>query len=157
MDSNTMRTCWICSYNQTSALLSNNGTVTGSGFGLSSGGEVIVYTGSNTTSPITALSSNGWITTILLVVEVYLIFQAGFNDGISSKYNYPGNTAGNTVNAFYSGTQVGTPSQLRTSILNPATDRCCWRNCCSNTTWNFPFLQVICICFKQHNNSGNVQ
>jgi hypothetical protein len=33
---------------QTSALLSNNGTVTGSGFGLSSGGDQVV-TGSNTT------------------------------------------------------------------------------------------------------------
>lgn len=134
---------------QTSALLSNTGTVTGSGFGLSSGGDqVIAYTGSNTTpNYLTALTSNGWIATNTSCSGSLSMLPAGLTDGVSSlnTTTSPGNVAGNTVNAFYSGTQTGTPATLRTSILNPAN----WTGVAGGTaaqtwpTWNFPSsLQV---------------
>ena len=71
---------------QTSALLSNTGTVTGSGFGLSSGGDqVIAYTGSNTTpNYLTALTSNGWIATNTSCSGSLSMLPAGLTDGTSS-------------------------------------------------------------------------
>lgn len=134
---------------QTSALLSNTGTVTGSGFGLSSGGDqVIAYTGSNTTpNYLTALTSNGWIATNTSCSGSLSMLPVGLTDGVSSlnTTTSPGNVAGNTVNAFYSGTQTGTPAALRTSILNPTN----WTGVAGGTaaqtwpTWNFPSsLQV---------------
>ena len=134
---------------QTSALLSNSGTVTGSGFGLSSGGDqVIAYTGSNTTpNYLTALTSNGWVATNTSCGGSLSMLPVGLTDGVSSlnTTTSPGNVAGNTVNAFYSGTQTGTPAALRTSILNPAN----WTGVAGGTaaqtwpTWNFPSsLQV---------------
>lgn len=134
---------------QTSALLSNSGTVTGSGFGLSSGGDqVIAYTGSNTTpNYLTALTSNGWVATNTSCGGSLSMLPVGLTDGISSlnTTTSPGNVAGNTVNAFYSGIQTGTPAALRTSILNPAN----WTGVAGGTaaqtwpTWNFPSsLQV---------------
>ena len=143
---------------QTSALLSNSGTVTGSGFGLSSGGDqVIVYTGSNTNPNfITALSSNGWITNNTSCSGSLSNLPTGLADGVSSlnTSTAPGNVAGNTVNAFYSGTQIGTPSELRTSILNPAN----WTGVAGGTaaqtwpTWNFPSsLQVQSVTVVNNN------
>lgn len=134
---------------QTSALIANTGTVTGSGFGLSSGGDqVIVYTGSNTTpNYITALSSIGWVSANTTCGGSASMLPNGLVDGTSSlnTATSPGNTAGNTVNAFYSGTQTGTVAALRTSILNPAN----WTGVAGATapqtwpTWNFPSsLQV---------------
>ncbi|MFN3754025.1 choice-of-anchor I family protein [Flavobacterium sp.] len=143
---------------QTSALLSNNGTVTGSGFGLSSGGDqVIAYTGSNTNpNYITALTSNGWVTENISCGGSLSILPTGLADGISSlnTSTSPGNVAGNTVNAFYSGTQTGTPAALRTSILNPAN----WTGVAGGTaaqtwpTWNFPSsLQVQSVSVVNNN------
>jgi hypothetical protein len=134
---------------QTSALIANTGTVTGSGFGLSSSGDqVIVYTGSNTSpNHITALSSVGWVATTTTCGGSASMLPAGLVDGTSSlnTSTSPGNTAGNTVNAFYSGTQTGTIAALRTSILNPTN----WTGVAGATaaqvwpTWNFPSsLQV---------------
>jgi Bacterial Ig-like domain/Secretion system C-terminal sorting domain/Calx-beta domain len=109
---------------QTSALITNVGTVTGSGFGLSSGGDqVIVYTGT-AASPnyITALSSNGWVLSNTSCGGSLSMIPAGLVDGTTAlnTSTAPGNVSANAVNAYYNGTQTGTPSELRTAILNPA-------------------------------------
>ncbi|MBA9074175.1 hypothetical protein GGR22_002342 [Flavobacterium gossypii] len=134
---------------QTSALIANKGTVTGSGFGLSSSGDqVIVYSGTNTApNYITALSSNGWATANTACGGSISMLPAGLVDGTSAlnTSTAPGNDAGNTVNAFYSGVQTGTPAVLKAAILNPAN----WTGVAGGTapqtwpTWNFPSsLQV---------------
>lgn len=134
---------------QTSALIANKGTVTGSGFGLSSSGDqVIVYTGTNTAANyITALSSNGWATANTACGGSISMLPAGLADGTSAlnTSTAPGNDAGNAVNAFYSGVQTGTPAVLKAAILNPAN----WTGVAGGTapqtwpTWNFPSsLQV---------------
>ncbi|RKS23375.1 putative secreted protein (Por secretion system target) [Flavobacterium endophyticum] len=134
---------------QTSALIANKGTVTGSGFGLSSSGDqVIVYSGTNTApNYITALSSNGWATANTACGGSISILPAGLVVGTSAlnTSTAPGNDAGNTVNAFYSGVQTGTPAVLKAAILNPAN----WTGVAGGTapqtwpTWNFPSsLQV---------------
>ncbi len=108
---------------QTEALVANKGTVTGSGFGLSSGGDqVIVYTGT-AASPnyITALTSNNWVGNNTSCGGSLSMIPAGLADGITSANlnSAPGNVSGNSVNAYYSGTQAGTPAQLKAAILNP--------------------------------------
>ncbi|HEX8269622.1 MAG TPA: choice-of-anchor I family protein [Flavobacterium sp.] len=134
---------------QTSALLASTGTVTGSGFGLSSGGDqVIAYTGSNTApNYITALSSNGWVASNTSCSGSASMLPAGLSDGISAlnTSTAPGSTAGNTVNAYYNGSQTGTFAQLKAAILNPQN----WTGVAGGTaaqtwpTWNFPSsLQV---------------
>lgn len=108
---------------QTSALIANVGTVTGSGFGLSSGGDqVIVYTGTAAApNYITALSSNGWVESNSTCSGSLSMIPAGLVDGVSAlnTSTAPGNDAGNAVNAYYNGTQSGTSVELRTAILNP--------------------------------------
>jgi len=109
---------------QTSALIADKGTVTGSGFGLSSGGDqVIVYTGTPASpSYITALTSIDWVATNTVCNGSVSMIPAGLADGVSAANlsTAPGNTAGNTANAYYNGTQTGTAAQLRAAILNPA-------------------------------------
>lgn len=134
---------------QTSALVASKGTVTGAGFGLSSGGDqVIVYSGTAAApNYVTALSSNGWVATNTSCSGSLSMLPAGLVDGTSSlnTSTAPGNDAGNTVNAFYNGTQTGTVAALKASILNPAN----WTGIAGSTaaqvwpTWNFPSsLQV---------------
>lgn len=109
---------------QTSALIANKGTVAGTGFGLSSGGDqVIVYTGTNTApNYITALTSINWVSTNTTCGGSVSMIPAGLADGVSAinTSTTPGNTSGNSVNAYYNGVQTGTPAQLRTTIQNPA-------------------------------------
>ncbi|WP_185965487.1 choice-of-anchor I family protein [Flavobacterium zepuense] len=109
---------------QTSALVANTGTVTGSGFGLSSGGDqVIVYTGTAAApNYITALTSNGWAAANTECGGSISMKPAALTDGTSAANlsTAPGSVDGNTVNAFYNGTQTGTPAQLKAAILNPA-------------------------------------
>ena len=129
---------------QTSALIANKGTVTGSGFGLSSGGDqVIVYTGTAAAPNfITALSSNGWVASNTSCSGSLSMIPAGLVDGTSAlnTSTAPGNVAGNAVNAYYNGTQTGTPAALKAAILNPAN----WIAVAGATapqtwpTWNFP-------------------
>lgn len=129
---------------QTSALIANTGTVTGSGFGLSSGGDqVIVYTGTAAApNYITALSSREWVPANTDCGGSNSMIPAGLIDGTSAlnTSTAPGNDAGNTVNAFYNGVQTGTPAQLRTAILNPAN----WTGIAGSTApqtwpaWGFP-------------------
>ena len=129
---------------QTSALIANKGTVTGSGFGLSSGGDqVIVYTGTAAApNYITALSSNGWVASNTSCSGSLSMIPAGLVDGTTAlnTSTAPGNVAGNAVNAYYNGTQTGTPAALKAAILNPAN----WVAIDGGTapqtwpTWNFP-------------------
>ena len=134
---------------QTSALVTNKGTVTGSGFGLSSGGDqVIAYTGTALApNYITALTSNGWVTSNTICNGSLSMIPAGLTDGLTAlnTSTASGNVAANTANAFYNGIQTGTPAELRTAILNPAN----WTTAASGTaaqvwpTWSFPSsLQV---------------
>lgn len=129
---------------QTSALVASTGTVTGADFGLSSGGDqVLVYTGTPATpNYITALTSNGWIAENTDCGGSLSMIPAGLTDGISAVNlsTAPGNIEGNTVNAYYNGTQAGTPAALKAAILNPAN----WTGVGGGTpaqtwpTWNFP-------------------
>jgi len=135
---------------QTSALIANKGTVTGSGFGLSSGGDqVIVYTGTNTApNYITALSSNGWANANTTCGGSISMLPTGLTDGQTSlnTSTSTGNVAGNAVNAFYNGTQTGSVITLRNSILNPANWTAIEGGTAPQTwpTWNFPSaIQVL--------------
>lgn len=101
------------------------GTVSGSGFGLSSSGDqMIVYTGVNTNpSYVTALSSNAWLTGAHTICNGSLSkLPAGLVDGLSSinLSTCPDNVGGNTVNAYYNGPQTGSVGDLKAAILNPA-------------------------------------
>ncbi|MBX2896233.1 MAG: choice-of-anchor I family protein [Cyclobacteriaceae bacterium] len=121
------------------------GSVAGASFGLSSGGEqVIMYTGTAANpSYITALSTNAWLTTTTTTCSgSFSKLPATLVDGQTSinLSAAPGNVSGNTVNAYYAGTQTGTASELRAAILNPAN----WIGVGSGTpaqqwpTWAFP-------------------
>lgn len=101
------------------------GTVAGSSFGLSSGGEqVIMYTGTAANpNYITALSTNAWVTAAHTSCTGSLSKRpAALTDGTTSinLSTAPGNVSANTVNAYYNGTNAGNPTQLRAAILNPA-------------------------------------
>ncbi|WP_051197420.1 choice-of-anchor I family protein [Flavobacterium soli] len=135
---------------QTSALIANKGTVTGSGFGLSSGGDqVIVYTGTAAApNYITALSSNGWVASNTTCGGSISMIPAGLTDGSTAlnTSTATGNVAANAVNAFYNGTQSGTPETLTTAILNPANWVAVEGGTAPQTwpTWNFPStIQVL--------------
>lgn len=120
----------------------NIGTVSGSTFGLSSGGDqVIVYTGTNTNPTfITALSANAWLQTNTSCSGSFSMLPAGLTDGLNAinLSTAPGNAAGLSVNAFYNGPQSG--ANVRDSILNPAY----WVVAASGTAaqtwpnWSFP-------------------
>src|SRR5690606_23093442 len=87
---------------QTDGLITNKGTVTGSGFGLSSGGDqVMVYTGTPADpNYITALSSNGWIDNNTSCSGSLSMIPQGLMDGVnaSNLSTAPGNDSGNSVN-----------------------------------------------------------
>lgn len=134
---------------QTSALIASKGTVTGSGFGLGSGGDqVIVYTGTNTNpNYITALSSNGWALTNTVCNGSISMLPTGLTEGSSALNTSaaPGNVSGNAINAFYNGAQTGTTLELKAAILNPANWIAVKGETVAQTwpTWNFPSsLQV---------------
>ncbi len=109
---------------KTDAPSTNKGSVSGSGFGLSSGGDqVLVYTGT-TAQPqyITALSSNGWVAQNTTCNGSLSMIPSGLNDGINAlnMQNAPGNISGNSTNAYYNGTQTGSVSQIKTAVFDPA-------------------------------------
>ena len=109
---------------QTDALIANTGTITGNGFGLSSGGDqVIVYTGTAAApNYITALTSNGWLAANTSCSGSASMLPLGLVDLVSAANlsTAPGNVDANTVNAYYNGTQTGTVAALKTAIFNPA-------------------------------------
>ncbi|MCC6817287.1 MAG: Ig-like domain-containing protein, partial [Bacteroidia bacterium] len=100
----------------------NIGTLTGSAFGLSSGGDqFIVYAGAATTpTHITALSSNNWITSNTSCSGSNSKLPTSLQDGVSSinLSTASGNVSGNTANAFYNGPQNLPLNQLKDSILD---------------------------------------
>ncbi|AXY74356.1 hypothetical protein D3H65_10370 [Paraflavitalea soli] len=122
----------------------NIGTVTGSTFGLSANGDqVIVYTGTPAAPQfITALSSNAWLASNTSCSGSFSMLPAGLTDGANAinLSTAPGNTAGNTVNAYYTGTLTGTAAAVKALIANPAN----WSGTASGTpaqawpNWNTP-------------------
>lgn len=134
---------------QTDALVANTGTVTGNGFGLSSGGDqVMAYTGTAAApNYITALSSNGWVAANTSCSGSASMLPLGLTDLVtaSNLSTAPGNVAGNTVNAYYNGTQTGTVAELKTAILNPAN----WVGVAGSTAaqtwpaWAFPSSPAV--------------
>lgn len=134
---------------QTDAAIASTGTITGSGFGLSSGGEqVIIYAGTAAAPTyITALSSNAWLTANTNCGGNQSMLPAGLADGASSinLSTATGNVAGNTVNAYYNGTTSGTTVQLKAAILNPAN----WAGVAESTApqtwpaWAFPSAPTV--------------
>lgn len=125
------------------------GTVSGSTFGLSANGDqVIVYTGTAENPHfITALSSNAWLASNTSCSGSFSMLPASLTDGINSisLSTAPGNSAGNTVNAYYAGTMNGTTSELKAAIINPAN----WIGTASGTaaqiwpSWAFPGPPVV--------------
>lgn len=107
---------------QTSALISNLGSVTGNGFGLSSNGDqVIVYTGTaETPNFITALSSNTWVASNTSCSGSFSMIPNGLTLGQTaiSGTSFPGAGLDNSVNAFYSGPQTGSYTEIKTAIYN---------------------------------------
>ncbi|MFD2603326.1 choice-of-anchor I family protein [Flavobacterium suzhouense] len=134
---------------QTSAMIASTGTLTGSGFGLSSNGDqVIVYTGTAANpNYITALTSNGWVTANTDCGGSLSMKPSALTDGATAFNNSTNaaNVNGNTVNAFYSGTQTGAPANLKATILNPAN----WTGVAGGTapqtwpTWAFPGAPTV--------------
>ncbi len=99
-------------------IVTNNGTanvgsITGSTFGLSSGGDqVMVYTGTNTNpNYITALSSVSWVTSNTSCSGSLSLIPATLS-------NYVNAFSLNAANAYYNGPQSGTIPQLKQSILD---------------------------------------
>lgn len=116
----------------------NIGTLSGSAFGLSSGGDqFMVYTGTALNpSHITALSSNNWINSNTSCSGSNSKLPAGLQDKVSSinLSTSKGNVSGNTANAYYHGPQNLPFQQLKDSVLNPAN----WSGTASGTapqTW----------------------
>lgn len=122
----------------------STGILTGSAFGLSSGGDqFIMYTGPDQNpSYAGAFSSNAWISGNVNCGGSFSDIPAGLVDGISSinLSTAPGNVSGNTANGYYSGPQNLPFAQLKDSILDPAN----WNGTGANTppqnwpAWNFP-------------------
>ncbi|MBI1315840.1 T9SS type A sorting domain-containing protein [bacterium] len=112
------------------------GSISGAAFGLSSGGDqFIVYAGTPANpTHITALSSNAWVGANTSCSGSFSKIPATLADGVSAinLSMAPGNTGGNTVNAYYNGPQSG--PNLKAQILDPAN----WVGVGSNTppqTW----------------------
>lgn len=134
---------------QNSAGIASAGTVTGSTFGLSSNGDqVIVYTGTaDNPNYITALSSNAWLDANTACSGSNSKRPDALVDGVSSisLSTAPGNDAGNTVNGYYNGIQIGTIAELQAAILDPAN----WNGIGAGTApqvwpaWNFPGPPVV--------------
>lgn len=128
----------------TDAATTSHGTLTGSGFGLSSGGDqVIIYAGTaGAPTYVTALSSNGWVTENTSCSGSNSQLPAGLADGTSSlnTSTAPGNVSGNSVNAYYNGPVTGDLATIKANVFNPAN----WIATAGSTPaqvwpeWNFP-------------------
>ncbi|QYJ68078.1 choice-of-anchor I family protein [Flavobacterium litorale] len=134
---------------QTGEKTSNLGEVTGNDFGLSSNGDqVIIYTGSAAMpNYITAMSSNAWLVDNTSCGGNESMLPLGLTDSVSSinLSTAPDNVEGNTVNAYYNGTQAGLIPDLKMAIFNPAN----WVGTAAGTpaqtwpTWNFPSAPTV--------------
>lgn len=129
---------------QTNALTASHGTLTGSGFGLSSSGDqIIVYSGTaDQPNYITALSSNGWSTTNTSCGGSNSMLPTGLVDGISAFNGSTaiGNVNGNAVNAVYSGADNVSLTALKALVF----DNSNWEAFAGGQVaqewpnWNFP-------------------
>lgn len=120
------------------------GSVTGGSFGLSSGGDQIIIFEGTYAKPnhITALSSNQWETSgIDCTTKSSSELPAGLTNGENaiSHEMTNGNDAGNTVNAYYTGTMEGTFDEIKKLVY----DYNNWNGSAAGTeaqqwpTWNF--------------------
>jgi len=105
------------------AVTANLGALSGSSFGLSSGGDQVIFYTQTASNPnfLTALSSNAWVASNISCSGSLSKIPLGLADGINAinLSSSPGNVAGNSVNAYYIGTQTGDNASLKTAILNP--------------------------------------
>lgn len=122
----------------------NIGSISGTKFGLSSGGDqVIVYTGT-TANPnyITAISSNQWLTANTLCAGSNSMLPTSLENGVNAIHHAltKGGTGLNTANAMYTGSMKGSIAQLKSLIHDTAN----WNGSASGTaaqtwpTWTFP-------------------
>lgn len=122
----------------------SKGSVTGSSFGLSSkGDQIMIWEGpAEKANHITALSSNAWATSgITCSSKSNSILPTNLTNGTNaiSHEMTTGNTAGNTVNAFYTGSMDGTFADIKKSV----SDYRNWNGTASGTeaqvwpVWNF--------------------
>lgn len=120
------------------------GTVTGGSFGLSSGGDqIMIFEGpADKAKHITALSSNKWETSgISCTSKSSSELPTGLTNGVNaiSHEMTAGNDAGNTVNAFYTGTMEGTFDEIKKLVA----DYTNWNGAAAGTeaqqwpSWNF--------------------
>lgn len=115
------------------------GSLSGSGFGLSSAGDqIIVYAGSNTSANhISALSSKAWTTGAYATCSGSdSKIPATLSNGSTaiSFESASGSVSGNTANAYYNGPTTGTAASLKLEIFNSAN----WIGSAANTapqTW----------------------
>lgn len=120
------------------------GSLSGSGFGLSSGGDqIIIYTGENINSNhITALSSNVWLQSNASCSGSLSMLPSSLNNGVNAIElgTANGNINGNSANAYFMGSQEGSIADLKSRISNNAN----WVISGSGTapqnwpTWAFP-------------------
>lgn len=122
----------------------NIGTLTGTKFGLSSGGDqVIVYAGSNANpTHITALSSNPWLLANTTCSGSNSLLPATLTNATNAIQHglTKGNVLNNTANAVYTGSMKGSIAQLKVLIHDTAN----WNGAPSGSaaqtwpTWSFP-------------------
>lgn len=120
------------------------GNISGSKFGLSSGGDqIIVYTGTNTNpTHITALSSNAWLSANTTCSGSLSMLPASLTNATNAIEfsGAKGNVSGNTANSYYTGKTVGTIAELKALIHDTAN----WLGAASGSApqtwpaWGFP-------------------
>ncbi len=120
------------------------GSITGSKFGLSSGGDqIIVYTGTNTNpTHITALSSNNWLSANTTCSGSLSMLPSSLTNATNAIEfsGAKGNVSGNTANSYYTGKTTGTIAELKALIHDTAN----WLGAASGSApqtwpaWGFP-------------------
>ena len=122
----------------------SKGSLTGASFGLSSAGDqIMIWEGpAAKANHISALSSNAWVTTgITCASKSTSILPSNLTNGVNaiSHELTTGNTAGNTVNAFYTGTMDGTFGDIKKLVADYKN----WNGAAAGTeaqvwpVWNF--------------------
>jgi|1048.fasta_scaffold01933_2 hypothetical protein len=122
----------------------DKGSVTGSSFGLSSGGDqIMIFEGpAASANHITALSSNAWVTSgITCASKSTSILPATLTNGVNaiSHEMTSGGDGTNTANAFYTGTMDGTFEEIKKLVADYKN----WNGTGAGTeaqkwpTWNF--------------------
>lgn len=131
----------------------DTGSISGSDFGLSSGGDqIIIYEGPFfNPNFITALSSNAWSTSgITSCKGSNSLLPKGLTNGINaiSHDMTTGNVSANTANAYFNGSQTGTIAEVKARVFDYAN----WNGAASKTDqiwpkWNF-FSETVAPTFR---------